>query len=279
MKRFTYITTHANGKYYVGRHSTKSENDGYMGSGKWIKSVKDRDALSRVILEYFETEEELISAEQKLLDENVGQPNCMNFNNRASGFASGERNPYYYPEVKAKRESRPHWMQTEEGRKWASENNPSKRPDIKIKRREALYKNKKITDSWTLGENHHMKTEEHKERMRKDNPSFREEVKEKLSVSSKNLVASGVIPLTQPWVQEKSAAAIREKWESGELFYTEEHKKKLSDAAKKRERIECPHCGKVCSKPLAVKYHLDKCKHKKPGGVANEWPQRDRLFR
>ena len=35
---YTYITTdNRNGKYYVGRHSTNNLNDGYQGSGKFIK--------------------------------------------------------------------------------------------------------------------------------------------------------------------------------------------------------------------------------------------------
>lgn len=32
---FTYITTHTNGKFYVGRHSTEKLDDRYFGSGKW----------------------------------------------------------------------------------------------------------------------------------------------------------------------------------------------------------------------------------------------------
>jgi hypothetical protein len=40
MRHIIYkITNMVNGKYYVGRHSTTDINDGYMGSGIWIKNA------------------------------------------------------------------------------------------------------------------------------------------------------------------------------------------------------------------------------------------------
>lgn len=90
---YTYKIVHANGKYYVGRHSTRNIEDGYMGSGKWPLSVIDKQNLTKEILTFCETLESLILKEQELLDEHIGKPLCMNFNNRASGFASGDRNP------------------------------------------------------------------------------------------------------------------------------------------------------------------------------------------
>ena len=52
MKHFIYKTTHKNGKYYIGRHSTNNIDDGYIGSGKWPRSIKDKSTLTREILEY-----------------------------------------------------------------------------------------------------------------------------------------------------------------------------------------------------------------------------------
>ena len=62
MYYYTYMTTHVNGKYYVGRHTTKNRNDNYFGSGKWIRSIKDKGDLSRKILNYFNSFEELLKA-------------------------------------------------------------------------------------------------------------------------------------------------------------------------------------------------------------------------
>ncbi len=64
MFHYLYITTHGDGRYYVGRHSTKNMDDGYLGSGKWVRSIKDRSSLQRMIVDFFDNEEELKSAEK-----------------------------------------------------------------------------------------------------------------------------------------------------------------------------------------------------------------------
>ena len=49
---FIYKTISDSGKYYIGRHSTKNLNDGYFGSGKWIRSLKNKSNLKREIIEF-----------------------------------------------------------------------------------------------------------------------------------------------------------------------------------------------------------------------------------
>jgi hypothetical protein len=109
MKHFIYKTTHKNGKYYVGRHSTENLNDGYMGSGIWVSEIKDRSSLSREILEYAESFEQLIELEDKYLIEHYGKPNCMNMSNKSTGWAIGSANPMNNPEVVAKFKGNYHW--------------------------------------------------------------------------------------------------------------------------------------------------------------------------
>ena len=92
MYHFIYKTTSNSGKYYIGRHSTNNINDGYYGSGKWIRSLKNKSDLKREIIEHCK-EDDLKKIEQKYLQENVGKENCMNFNLNPVGFSSGELNP------------------------------------------------------------------------------------------------------------------------------------------------------------------------------------------
>ena len=93
MIHYIYKLVHTNGRYYIGRHSTKNLEDGYMGSGKWPRSVKNKQELSKEILSYHTSLAALMLAEKALLTEHVGKPSCMNFNNNAVGFASGSLNP------------------------------------------------------------------------------------------------------------------------------------------------------------------------------------------
>ena len=109
MKHFIYKTTHKNGKYYIGRHSTDDLNDGYVGSGIWVSEIKDKSSLFREILEYAESFEQLIELENKYLIEHYGKPNCMNMSNKSTGWAVGSANPMNNPEVVAKFKGDNHW--------------------------------------------------------------------------------------------------------------------------------------------------------------------------
>lgn len=93
MIHYIYKLVHTNGRYYIGRHSTKNLNDGYLGSGKWPRSIRNKQELIKEIISYCASMDELLLAEKELLKEHIGKPMCMNFNNNSIGFASGELNP------------------------------------------------------------------------------------------------------------------------------------------------------------------------------------------
>jgi hypothetical protein len=211
-----------------------------------VSDHPDRKILRRVILEHFDSVEEVIAAEQKLLDEHIGLPMCKNKNKAATGFKFGVDNPAI-SEKERKRRSEENWMKTTKGREYASRFNPSKLPHVKIKRREAIYKNPKFVEKWSECDKHHTKRQEWKEKysIGDVNPSKRPEVREKLSISSKKLVADGTIPLNRKGVREAAVLKLKQMWETGELSYTEEHKQNLKIAARNRPKVECPHCGKV----------------------------------
>jgi hypothetical protein len=109
MKHFIYKTVHKNGKYYIGRHSTDNIDDGYMGSGKWPLSIKDKSTLTREILEYANSFDEVKELERKYLAENFGKPNCMNRTPDPIGFDT-DNNPMKNPEFVAKISGKNHWF-------------------------------------------------------------------------------------------------------------------------------------------------------------------------
>lgn len=109
MKHFIYKTTHKNGKYYIGRHSTENLDDGYLGSGVWVSEIKDKSSLTREILEYVESFDELINLENSYLAEHYGKPNCMNMSNTSTGAPTGNANPMTRQEVRMKFQGQNHW--------------------------------------------------------------------------------------------------------------------------------------------------------------------------
>jgi hypothetical protein len=63
-----------NGKYYVGRHSTTNINDGYMGSGIWIKNAirkYGRQNFIKEILDEANSSAALWELERKYVNETV----------------------------------------------------------------------------------------------------------------------------------------------------------------------------------------------------------------
>lgn len=66
------ITNLVNGKFYVGIHKTKSMDDGYMGSGKVIKSAIQKHGFlnfKKDILEHFDTSEAMYAREAEVVNE------------------------------------------------------------------------------------------------------------------------------------------------------------------------------------------------------------------
>ena len=80
-----------------------------MGSGKWPRSIKNKQELHKEIIQFCDSAEILLVTEKSFLLEHIGKPLCMNFNNNPVGFASGELNP-----AKSDNEKRRKSMQTGE---------------------------------------------------------------------------------------------------------------------------------------------------------------------
>lgn len=92
MYLFVYKTTHVNGKYYIGRHQTENLDDDYLGSGKWVKSIKDQSTLSREIIIEATSIEELYQLEEYYIDLHWDDPLCMNYKKASVGMTSEDAN-------------------------------------------------------------------------------------------------------------------------------------------------------------------------------------------
>lgn len=169
---FIYKTISSSGKYYIGRHSTKDVNDGYFGSGKWIRSLKDKSNLKREIIEFCE-ESELLEKEKQYLLEHVGKPNCMNFNISPVGFSSGNLNPAKTEKERIRRSIQ-----------HRGENNPAKRPEVREKM--SLAQKGKSRPKWKMSEQGRKNVSEARKGIK-----YSEEGKRKLSESRKKDYASG----------------------------------------------------------------------------------------
>lgn len=85
-----YKTTHINGKYYIGRHETTNINDNYLGSGKWVQSIKNKSNLSRAIIAEAATFEELCKLEEQYISAHFDDPLCMNYKRASIGWNSAD---------------------------------------------------------------------------------------------------------------------------------------------------------------------------------------------
>jgi hypothetical protein len=86
---FFYKTTNLmNNKYYYGVHSTKKLDDGYLGSGTYLRrsiNKYGKDNFIIDIIEFFSNKEDMLEKEKNVVNEKLLlDKNCMNL--RPGGF-------------------------------------------------------------------------------------------------------------------------------------------------------------------------------------------------
>ena len=87
---YLYKTTcQITGRYYIGMHSTRNLEDGYMGSGLRLRRSIRKYGInnhSKEILEFFETRELLFEAEEMAITlDMILDDNCMNLTGGGKG--------------------------------------------------------------------------------------------------------------------------------------------------------------------------------------------------
>ena len=257
---FIYKTTHLDGKYYVGRHSTSNINDGYLGSGKWPKSIKDKGMLTREILEYAETEGQLIDLERKYLKEHFGKSECMNMTMDPIGVTS-ENNPMYNPEVAAKISGNNHYMRSR----------PNARENSKNKQLERV---RNGTHN-LLGDNNPMKNQKNKkkvaERTRKRNLTNNASTINAANgthhwqngnspnaggILNKKLVEEGRHNFLGPAHNRRMIEEGKNPWAGA----TSNNKRLLAGTHPSQQKKTCQYCGKTVSSGMLSRWHGDNCK-------------------
>lgn len=96
-KKYHYIyrtTNLISGRYYIGMYSTDDLNDGYLGSGTYLKRSLNKygkENHSIEILEFVNTREELAARERDIVSlQEIAKKECMNLKVGGSGGFSRE---------------------------------------------------------------------------------------------------------------------------------------------------------------------------------------------
>jgi hypothetical protein len=82
------ITNQIDGKIYIGSHKTKDLNDGYMGSGKYLKRAQNKYGIlnfKKEILFVFDTPDEMYKKEVEIVNEDF-LANTNTYNLKIGGF-------------------------------------------------------------------------------------------------------------------------------------------------------------------------------------------------
>lgn len=224
------------GKYYIGRHSTNNLEDNYLGSGKWVRSLNDKSILSKEVLEFCDSFDELLDKELFYIREHISNPLCMNFNNEPVGFASGELNPAKSESERKRRSER------------ASKNNPSKNKEVARKISEALLGKPNRRKGVPLSPQACNNISEGRKGIK-----YSQEGKEKISQVRSRDYHSG----------KRGVPSF-----SG-LFHSDDTKYKQSQSALNRKRVNCPHCDKTVAVNTMNRWHFNNCKSKKDNTYAN----------
>lgn len=223
---FIYKTTNLlSGKYYIGMHSTDSLNDGYFGSGIYLRRSLNKYGTKNhklEILEFCKTREELKSREEEIVNLNeIAKKECMNLRVGGGGTDIG------------------YWL----GKKGHPHTEESK---LKISKANSGVHNgmygttvsddtrKKISENHSKYWSGKKRSESTIRKIRESKQNISDDTRRKMSVSAKGKV----IP--------------------------DEVRKKISETLRgiPQPKVKCPYCGKVGGNATMTRWHFNNCKQR-----------------
>jgi hypothetical protein len=131
-------------------------DDGYLGSGTWIRRISSKDDLQKQVLEHCVSFEELLVKEKEYIEKHIDDPLNMNFNNSSVGASVGKWNVAHRPDVKDKH--RKDWI----------ENNPMKNGGHTEETKEKIRKSMMGEKNHFYGRKHSDETKEKLRRIQLD---------------------------------------------------------------------------------------------------------------
>ena len=134
------VTNKINGKIYIGKHQTENPNDGYFGSGKFIKSAirkYGKENFIKEVLFIFETELEMNEKEKELITEEfVSRKDTYNAGVGGEGGPHFKGKTHSTDSIEKMTKNRKDFTYSEEARRKISESN--KRRVLSEKTRQKL---------------------------------------------------------------------------------------------------------------------------------------------
>lgn len=257
---FVYKTTNKiNGKFYIGVHKTDRLDDGYLGSGKWLKhAIKKygKENFEREILKKFDTIKEAYDYEKELVNPVLIEGGlCYNLN-------TGGHGGWYHIDT-------------------SGDKSAMKRPDVVAKVKEGLKKYiEKNKEEVTQRARENIKKAHQYNTGKKRPKEFGELISKKLTGYKHADTSKFGHPVgykDSPEARASKSKAAKRRIENGfdmgsltrGKVRTKEQKEKYSKARKKYlaengiSKLTCPHCHGIFMKTNAIRWHFDKCKYKK----------------
>lgn len=241
------IVNKINQKIYIGQHRSNTLSDKYFGSGTYL-----RRAINKYGKENFEKEIVELCNEYNINEREVywilqfssQSPNGYNLKVKSDNinYSWFDIHPDKEKLSKKYKQAIKTYLQTDKAKEY--------------------YKNQseksKGVNNWFFGKKHTEETKKKMSDIAKLRPPVSEETKKKKSEKLKGHPGY--------WRGKHHNEEYKQKMRQSCLGkkMTEEQKIKMSQKAKQRPKITCPHCGLSCNVRTTMnRYHFDNCKQKK----------------